>query len=45
MAAAAQVMGGQAQRGPLMLPEEAGFAPADIPGLRKAAILMVALGG
>src|SRR5215469_450854 len=44
MAAAAQAMGGQAQRAPLMLPEEAGFAPADIPGLRKAAILMVALG-
>lgn len=29
---------------PLLLPAEAGFAPADIPGLRKAAILMVALG-
>ena len=43
MASAAQV-GGQARRGPLMLPEEAGFAAADIPGLRKAAILMVALG-
>jgi len=32
------------QRMPLLLPEEAGFAPADIPGLRKAAILLVALG-
>lgn len=29
---------------PLLLPEESGFAPAEIPGLRKAAILMVALG-
>jgi flagellar motor switch protein FliG len=28
----------------LLLPAEAGFAPAEIPGLRKAAILMVALG-
>jgi flagellar motor switch protein FliG len=32
------------QRMPLLLPEESGFAPADIPGLRKAAILLVALG-
>src|SRR5713101_2094310 len=32
------------QRGSLMLPSESGFAPAEIPGLRKAAILMVALG-
>jgi flagellar motor switch protein FliG len=44
MAAAVQAMVEQAQRAPLMLPEEAGFAPAEIPGLRKAAILMVALG-
>ena len=29
---------------PMMLPAEAGFAPAELPGLRKAAILMVALG-
>lgn len=47
MAAAAQVtmammQGGQ--RNPLLLPEEAGFAPAELPGLRKAAILLVALG-
>src|SRR5271170_6475942 len=28
----------------LLLPSEAGFVPADIPGLRKAAILMVAIG-
>lgn len=32
------------QRMPLLLPEEAGFVPADMPGLRKAAILLVALG-
>jgi len=32
------------QRGSLMLPSESGFAPAELPGLRKAAILMVALG-
>lgn len=32
------------QRNPLLLTAEAGFAPADLPGLRKAAILMVALG-
>lgn len=32
------------QRVPLMLPEDAGFAPAEIPGLRKAAILLVAVG-
>jgi len=33
-----------ARSNPLLLPEESGFAPAEIPGLRKAAILMVALG-
>jgi flagellar motor switch protein FliG len=32
------------QRGPLLLTEDAGFAPAEIPGLKKAAILLVALG-
>lgn len=32
------------QRNSLLLPEESGFAPSDLPGLRKAAILMVALG-
>ncbi len=32
------------QQSPLLLPTQAGFAPADMPGLRKAAILMVALG-
>lgn len=29
---------------PMLLPAEAGFAPADLPGLKKAAILMMALG-
>ena len=29
---------------PVLLPEKAQFAPADLPGLRKAAILMIALG-
>ena len=28
---------------PLLLAAESGFVPADIPGLRKAAILMVAV--
>lgn len=32
------------RQNPLLLPMEAGFAPAERPGLRKAAILMVALG-
>lgn len=32
------------QRNPLLLPEESGFEAAELPGLRKAAILMVALG-
>jgi flagellar motor switch protein FliG len=32
------------RQGPLMLPVEAGFEPAEMTGLRKAAILMVALG-
>jgi flagellar motor switch protein FliG len=32
------------QREPFLLPHDAGFEPADLPGLRKAAILLVALG-
>jgi flagellar motor switch protein FliG len=32
------------QKAALMLPESSGFEPLDAPGLRKAAILMVALG-
>ena len=32
------------RQNPLMLPPEAGFEPAEMPGLRKAAILMVAIG-
>jgi len=32
------------RQGPRLLPAEAGFAPANISGLRKAAILMVAVG-
>ena len=37
--------GGEAmQRNPMLLPAESGFVPAEMPGLRKAAILMVALG-
>jgi len=45
MAAQRQIASGQAgQRAPLMLPESSGFEPLDAPGLRKAAILMVALG-
>lgn len=32
------------RQSPLLLMPEAGFVPADIPGLRKAAILMVAIG-
>jgi len=31
-------------RPPLLLPQDAGFVPADMPGIRKAAILLVALG-
>ncbi|HEY0162732.1 MAG TPA: flagellar motor switch protein FliG [Edaphobacter sp.] len=37
-------MGQGMQRPPLMLPETSGFEPLDASGLRKAAILMVALG-
>jgi flagellar motor switch protein FliG len=45
MATAMQMQGADMMRqNPLLLPAEAGFAPADISGLRKAAILMVALG-
>ncbi len=45
MGAGAQVRGSETSRhNPLLLPAEAGFAPAEITGLRKAAILMVALG-
>jgi flagellar motor switch protein FliG len=32
------------QRNPMLLPAESGFVPAEMPGLRKAAVLMVALG-
>jgi flagellar motor switch protein FliG len=45
MGTAMQMQGAEMMRqNPLLLPAEAGFAPADISGLRKAAILMVALG-
>lgn len=45
MGAAIQMREAESVRhNPLLLPAEAGFAPAEIPGLRKAAILMVALG-
>lgn len=45
MGAAMQMREMEPARGnPLLLPAESGFAPAEIPGLRKAAILMVALG-
>jgi flagellar motor switch protein FliG len=40
-----QMAGVEAMRqNPLLLTPEAGFVPADIPGLRKAAILMIAIG-
>jgi len=32
------------QRNPMLLPAESGFVPEEMPGLRKAAVLMVALG-
>ena len=32
------------RQNPLLLTPEAGFVPADMPGLRKAAILMVMIG-
>jgi len=44
MAAAQTATVPGAQRVPLLLPEDAGFMAAEIPGLRKAAILLVALG-
>jgi flagellar motor switch protein FliG len=45
MGAAMQISGAEMMRQrPLLLPSDAGFEAADIPGLRKAAILMVALG-
>jgi flagellar motor switch protein FliG len=45
MGAAMQISGAEMMRHrPLLLPSDAGFEAADIPGLRKAAILMVALG-
>ncbi len=45
MAVVAQASGVVRRRqGALILPAEAGFAPAEVSGLRKAAILMVALG-
>src|SRR3984957_16999772 len=45
MGAMAQFSGIDAIRqNPLLLTPEAGFVPAEIPGLRKAAILMVAIG-
>ncbi|WP_263365570.1 flagellar motor switch protein FliG [Edaphobacter bradus] len=43
MGTAMQMAAGM-QRNSLLLPEESGFEPAELPGLRKAAILMVALG-
>src|SRR5258707_15657833 len=46
MGTATQFSGSEAMRqNPLLLTPEAGFEPAGIPGLRKAAILMVAIGG
>src|SRR5277367_1974725 len=45
MGTAMQFSGAETMRqNPLLLTPEAGFAPAEIPGLRKAAILMVAIG-
>src|ERR1700729_1510705 len=45
MATAAQFSGVETMRqNPLLLTPESGFEPAGIPGLRKAAILMVAIG-
>ena len=44
MATSAQVnLPTASQSGALMLPVEAGFVPAEVPGIRKAAILLVAL--
>jgi flagellar motor switch protein FliG len=45
MGTAAQMSGAEMMRqNPLLLPAESGFAAAEISGLRKAAILMVAVG-
>src|SRR5260370_41876942 len=45
MGTATQFSGAEAmRRNPLLLTPEAGFTPAEIPGLRKAAILMDAIG-
>jgi flagellar motor switch protein FliG len=44
MMSATQTATVQGAQRALLLPEEAGFAAAEIPGLRKAAILLVALG-
>lgn len=45
MGSATQLAGSEMMwQSPRLLPAEAGFAPADISGLRKAAILMVAVG-
>ena len=45
MGTTTQISGAEAIRQrPLLLPSDAGFEAADIPGLRKAAILMVAIG-
>jgi flagellar motor switch protein FliG len=45
MRTATQMPGVKAMRqNPLLLTPESGFVPADIPGLRKAAILMIAIG-
>ncbi len=45
MGTAMQMAGAEMTRqNPLLLPSEAGFAAADLTGLRKAAILMVAVG-
>src|ERR1700712_5697717 len=44
MAATAQLKMPESVRPMPMLLAESGFAPAEMPGLRKAAILMVALG-
>src|SRR5271163_1044610 len=45
MGTAMQFSGAETMRqNPLLLTPESGFVPADIPGLRKAAILMVEIG-
>ena len=44
MTAAAALSAGNKAAGQALLLSETGFVPADIPGLRKAAVLMVAIG-